>query len=52
MGNLFGSTRKWAGKSMNDTILLVVIKFVLVVTCGIMVVGLLRAALLSVLLGV
>nr|DAX32963.1 MAG TPA: hypothetical protein [Caudoviricetes sp.] len=37
---------------MNDTILLAMIKFVLVVTCGIMVVGLLRAGLLSESLGV
>nr|DAX59678.1 MAG TPA: hypothetical protein [Bacteriophage sp.] len=52
MANLFGSTRKWAGRKMNDTILLIFVRFVLVVMCVVMGIGLLRAGLLSVSLGV
>nr|DAW45454.1 MAG TPA: hypothetical protein [Caudoviricetes sp.] len=52
MANLSGSIKKWVGKNMNDTILLAMMRFVLVVTCGVMVIGLLRAGLLSVSLGV
>nr|DAK45095.1 MAG TPA: hypothetical protein [Caudoviricetes sp.] len=52
MANLFGSTRKWDIRKMSDTILLTFIRLVLVVTCGVMVIGLLRAGLLSVSLGV
>nr|DAP98410.1 MAG TPA: hypothetical protein [Caudoviricetes sp.] len=52
MVNLFGLTRKWVGKNMNDTILLAMMRFVLVVTCVVMAIGLVRAGLLSVWLGV
>nr|DAL05793.1 MAG TPA: hypothetical protein [Caudoviricetes sp.] len=52
MVNLFGSTRKWDGRKMNDRILLTFTRLVLVVTCGVMAIGLLRVGLLSVSLGV